>query len=100
MRPGARAAMSAYLEHPRETFLSDPELAGLRLSDPRAVHLASELRRGSRGRPGDGDEGESCAGEKDQAPARHAGPRRDARHCDGGQAAHAGEQEHTDRPPV
>jgi GntR family transcriptional repressor for pyruvate dehydrogenase complex len=44
----ARAAMSAYLEHQRETFLSDPELAGLRLSDPRAVHVASELRRGGR----------------------------------------------------
>jgi GntR family transcriptional regulator, transcriptional repressor for pyruvate dehydrogenase complex len=41
----ARAAMSAYLEHQRETFLADPELASLRLSDPRAVHVASELRR-------------------------------------------------------
>jgi len=44
----ARSAMSAYLDHQRETFLADPELAGLRLSDPRAVHVASELRRASR----------------------------------------------------
>jgi GntR family transcriptional regulator, transcriptional repressor for pyruvate dehydrogenase complex len=44
----ARAAMSAYLEHQRETFLADPELASLRLSDPRAVNVASELRRAGR----------------------------------------------------
>lgn len=41
----AQAAMSAYLEHQRDTFLADPDLAGLRLSDPRAVDVASELRR-------------------------------------------------------
>jgi GntR family transcriptional regulator, transcriptional repressor for pyruvate dehydrogenase complex len=41
----ALAAMSVYLEHQRETFLADPELASMRLSDPRAVRVASELRR-------------------------------------------------------
>ena len=41
----ARASMSAYLDHQHETFVADSELANLRLSDPRAVSVASELRR-------------------------------------------------------
>jgi GntR family transcriptional repressor for pyruvate dehydrogenase complex len=44
----SHTAMTAYLDHQRATFLADPELAGLRLSDPQAVHVASELRRAGR----------------------------------------------------
>ncbi|MFC3244967.1 FadR/GntR family transcriptional regulator [Gordonia humi] len=40
----ARTAMAAYLTHQRTTFLDDQELAQLRLADPLAVAIASELR--------------------------------------------------------
>jgi GntR family transcriptional repressor for pyruvate dehydrogenase complex len=40
----AGVAMSAYLEHQRELFLADKDLAALRLSDPRAVQVATQLR--------------------------------------------------------
>ncbi|MFK0113337.1 FadR/GntR family transcriptional regulator [Streptomyces sp. NPDC091217] len=39
----ARAAMIAYLEHQRQTFVEDPALAELRLSDPRALRAAADL---------------------------------------------------------
>jgi len=44
----ASTAMAAYLDHQRETFLEDPGLADLRLSDPRAVRIAGDLRRAGR----------------------------------------------------
>jgi GntR family transcriptional repressor for pyruvate dehydrogenase complex len=39
----ARQAMAAYLEHQRRTFVEDPTLAALRLSDPKALRAAAEL---------------------------------------------------------
>jgi GntR family transcriptional regulator, transcriptional repressor for pyruvate dehydrogenase complex len=41
---GAGAAMSAYLDHQRAVFVEDKKLLSLRLSDPRAVQVASDLR--------------------------------------------------------
>lgn len=41
---GAEEAMSTYLDHQRTFFVSDKELASLRLSDPHAVRVASDLR--------------------------------------------------------
>lgn len=40
----SRAAMSDYLDHQRRYFTDDPELARLRLSDPRAIRIAADLR--------------------------------------------------------
>lgn len=44
----AAETMAAYLQHQRETFVADRELAELRLSDPRAVAIAGDLRQSGR----------------------------------------------------
>lgn len=44
----AEAAMAAYLTHQRDVFTADKDLANLRLSDPKAVLVASDLRLNGR----------------------------------------------------
>ncbi|MBV6760424.1 FadR/GntR family transcriptional regulator [Rhodococcus opacus] len=41
---GAQDAMARFLQHQREVFVSDPNLAELRLADPRAVEIVGDLR--------------------------------------------------------
>ncbi|MCV7383452.1 FadR/GntR family transcriptional regulator [Mycolicibacter longobardus] len=44
----AADAMAAYLDHQRRYFTDDPELARLRLSDPRAARILDEVQMGVR----------------------------------------------------
>jgi GntR family transcriptional regulator, transcriptional repressor for pyruvate dehydrogenase complex len=48
---GQRAfeAMENYLEHQRRTFMADPQLSAMRLSDPKAMVVAADLVSGARG---------------------------------------------------
>lgn len=47
--PDAAAdAMAGYLDHQRRYFADDPELARLRLSDPRAARILDEVQMGAR----------------------------------------------------
>lgn len=49
----AAAAMAGYLDHQRRYFTDDPELARLRLSDPRAVRILDEVLIGVHQRTAD-----------------------------------------------
>lgn len=48
--PLAQSEMTAYLDHQRELFISDPALAGLRLSDPKAMRVTAGMPVTRRGR--------------------------------------------------
>ena len=41
--------MENYLEHQRRTFMADPQLSAMRLSDPQAMLVAADMVSGARG---------------------------------------------------